>query len=461
LERGRKLLLADDSVTIQKVVDLTFGDEDMQVETVGDGEQALEKLEEFMPDIVLADIFMPKMNGYEVCERIKTNERFRHIPVMLLVGSFEPFDEAEARRVGADDYLTKPFQSIRELINKVSALLGGKSDAQEATTRELPSPQADAPQHEASQLSPEAIEVTTADTARLPQQMVAEIEQDVDAEEEGARNVSRFDVDTVENFPSVSAALGEEAHEEVAADWEVASHAEPEGEVYAEHEAREFQQQEIATAGMNVEHTAGSYMRTNAADDALLDLDFGGHQAATALADDDILGLREFEPQQVSAPAEMPASTQAEFEDTMTEAAPHTEEFAGAQVVSEEQREEFAPVEEAMTFAPETAEASQAETWADTTRESEPATETGFAFTSHPAVERAESAPSAETLAQTTQAGQITLNQLSPEVIDAIARRAVEMLSAQVVEQVAWEVVPQLAELLIKRRLEEERSQPK
>ncbi|HMF55097.1 MAG TPA: response regulator, partial [Pyrinomonadaceae bacterium] len=138
MEPGRKLLLADDSVTIQKVIDLTFGDEGMQVEAVGDGEQALEKLEEFMPDIVLADIFMPKVNGYEVCELIKSDERFRHIPVMLLVGSFEPFDEAEARRVGADDHLTKPFQSIRELINKVSALLGGKREAQEAATRELP-----------------------------------------------------------------------------------------------------------------------------------------------------------------------------------------------------------------------------------------------------------------------------------------------------------------------------------
>ena len=50
---------------------------------------------------------MPGLNGYQVCERIKRNEHFRHIPVMLLVGSFEPFDEAEARRVGADDVLTQ------------------------------------------------------------------------------------------------------------------------------------------------------------------------------------------------------------------------------------------------------------------------------------------------------------------------------------------------------------------
>src|ERR1051325_8419609 len=141
LVTGRKLLLADDSATIQKVVDLTFSDEGLEVITVGDGQQAIEKLDEVMPDIVLADVFMPGLNGYQVCEYIKRTERFQHIPVMLLVGSFEPFDEAEARRVGADDYLTKPFQSIRSLIGKVGNLLsGGDRGSEEATTSKLAPP---------------------------------------------------------------------------------------------------------------------------------------------------------------------------------------------------------------------------------------------------------------------------------------------------------------------------------
>lgn len=118
-----KLLLADDSITIQKVVNLTFADEGIEVISVGDGNSALEKFSEFTPDLVMADINMPGLNGYEICERIKQNEQTRRIPVILLVGSFEPFDETEARRVGADDYLTKPFQSIRQLVNKVSTLL--------------------------------------------------------------------------------------------------------------------------------------------------------------------------------------------------------------------------------------------------------------------------------------------------------------------------------------------------
>ena len=87
---GRKLLLADDSLAVQKVIDLTFTDEGMQVTTVSDGRHALEQLEQLAPDVVLADVFMPGVGGYELCEFIKQSERFGEIPVMLLVGSFEP-----------------------------------------------------------------------------------------------------------------------------------------------------------------------------------------------------------------------------------------------------------------------------------------------------------------------------------------------------------------------------------
>jgi DNA-binding response OmpR family regulator len=119
----RKLLLADDSITIQKVVNLTFADEGIEVIAVGDGDSAMRKFDDFIPDLVMADVNMPGMNGYEMCHIIKNNEETNQIPVILLVGSFEPFDEAEATRVGADDYLTKPFQSIRQLVNKVTDLL--------------------------------------------------------------------------------------------------------------------------------------------------------------------------------------------------------------------------------------------------------------------------------------------------------------------------------------------------
>ncbi len=117
----RKLLLADDSITIQKVVNLTFADEGIEVISVGDGNSAMDKLREDAPDLVLADVNMPGLNGYEICEKIKDTSG--STPVILLVGSFEPFDEDEAKRVGADDYLTKPFQSISQLVDKVTFLL--------------------------------------------------------------------------------------------------------------------------------------------------------------------------------------------------------------------------------------------------------------------------------------------------------------------------------------------------
>ena len=119
-----RILLADDSITIQKVVNLTFADEGIEVVAVSNGELAERRLGEISPDLVLADIFMPGKNGYELCEFVKQSSQFRNVPVVLLVGAFEPFNEAEARRVRADAHLTKPFESrtlvetVRKLISK-------------------------------------------------------------------------------------------------------------------------------------------------------------------------------------------------------------------------------------------------------------------------------------------------------------------------------------------------------
>lgn len=123
-----RLLLADDSITIRKVVEMTFAEEGIDVFAVADGEAAMKKFVEVQPDIVLVDVNMPDPDGYHICEMIKQDESTSAIPVMLLVGSFEPFDTAEAERVGADGFMTKPFQSVRELIAKVCELLGNEED---------------------------------------------------------------------------------------------------------------------------------------------------------------------------------------------------------------------------------------------------------------------------------------------------------------------------------------------
>src|SRR5262249_34884557 len=119
---GKKILLADDSITIQKVIELTFSDEDFEVVTVGNGRLAMEKVQEARPDVVLCDIIMPEKDGYEVCDFIKKSPALSHIPVLLLTGAFEPFDQERAARVKCDGFLAKPFEP-ETLIAKVKDLL--------------------------------------------------------------------------------------------------------------------------------------------------------------------------------------------------------------------------------------------------------------------------------------------------------------------------------------------------
>jgi CheY-like chemotaxis protein len=118
----KTLLLADDSVTIQKVVGISFANEDVALLTVDNGDDAIARTREARPDIVLADVVMPGMNGYEVCEAIKLDPELRHTPVLLLTGTFEAFDEDRATRAGADGHITKPFEA-QALVDQVNARL--------------------------------------------------------------------------------------------------------------------------------------------------------------------------------------------------------------------------------------------------------------------------------------------------------------------------------------------------
>jgi CheY-like chemotaxis protein len=119
---ARKLLLADDSITIQKVVELILAEEGFEIKATNNGEEALAVIASFKPDIILADIEMPKINGYQLSEKIKQDPLMRGIPVILLAGAFEPIDEELAKQVNADDFIIKPFES-QELISKINAAL--------------------------------------------------------------------------------------------------------------------------------------------------------------------------------------------------------------------------------------------------------------------------------------------------------------------------------------------------
>lgn len=118
-----RILVADDNSNIQKMVALALEERGIDVVSVGNGEAAVRRIPDLAPDLVLADVFMPVRNGYEVCEFVKTNQRFAHVPVILLVGAFDPLDEKEARRVGADGVLKKPFVPPDPLIAMVTSAL--------------------------------------------------------------------------------------------------------------------------------------------------------------------------------------------------------------------------------------------------------------------------------------------------------------------------------------------------
>ncbi len=145
-----KLLLADDSITIQRVIELTFADEDVQVLAVGDGKKAIASIQSDRPDIVLADVGMPERDGYEVAEFIKGNPQLANIPVLLLTGAFEPIDETRARAVGCDGVLVKPFEP-QMVINRVKDLLAGRRPGGLWGNKTTPSP----PSREAPPAAPE------------------------------------------------------------------------------------------------------------------------------------------------------------------------------------------------------------------------------------------------------------------------------------------------------------------
>ena len=118
-----KILVADDNSNIQKMVGLALKDQGIDVVAVGNGEAAVRKISDIKPDLVLADVFMPVRNGYEVCRYVKEDSALAHIPVILLVGAFDPLDEQEAQRVGADGVLKKPFVPPDPLISMVKSAL--------------------------------------------------------------------------------------------------------------------------------------------------------------------------------------------------------------------------------------------------------------------------------------------------------------------------------------------------
>jgi len=544
----RKLLLADDSPTIQKVISLTFEDEEFEVVTVGDGAQALRALAaEPPPDVVLADVVMPGPDGYELCERIKRDARLKSIPVILLVGTFEPFNEAEARRVGADTVLTKPFQSIRNLVGKVGALLGGEAKADEPATASAPRAERHPEEEPARSEAAARLDALARHGTALDEPEETQVDDpassfaDLGADDEliEARPAEAFgapptyarrrgdapepaeppdpDFHTAPAFETNGdapyapvAAASVAAPEEETGDFVVALEETDDTEpVFAAVQPRESVMNEPTAPQTSFEARAAS---AAAADDTLLDLGQvdapAAAAAATDEADDFILDLDfDDEPAAQTAgdvfdsPLEVvpaPAPSWADAPSAFAEAA-HGERpraFESASTFEPSATFEPSPSFDASdSFAqPEASAAHDESPWRDVVVQDGPQ---GFAFGSGeaqavgaaprgfvepevvpadepvPAIVESEftdgsvegdlpRSPAAQPSVGEARVGveePLRADQLSPEAIETIARRVVELMSDKVVREIAWEVVPELAELLIRQKLEEDRRQ--
>jgi two-component system alkaline phosphatase synthesis response regulator PhoP len=118
----KRILVVDDEIYIVHILEFTLTMEGYEVLTAADGEEALRRLEQDRPDLVVLDIMMPKVDGYEVLRRIRADEEFRQLPVILLSAKGRPLDRETGLDIGADDYIVKPF-SPRRLLEKIQDLL--------------------------------------------------------------------------------------------------------------------------------------------------------------------------------------------------------------------------------------------------------------------------------------------------------------------------------------------------
>ncbi|HVF66064.1 MAG TPA: response regulator [Pyrinomonadaceae bacterium] len=573
LSGRRKLLLADDSPTVRKVVEMFFEEEGYEVVTVGGGEEALRELDsERPPDVLLADAVMPGPDGYMLCERVKRDARLAAVPVVLLVGTFEPFNEAEARRVGADTVLTKPFQSIRDLVSKVGSLLGGESkhEGEQAQHASAPDERAGAAARSVDDAPPRA------HAEEPPQASAADSARGFDAATDSPYADLGADDELIEAKPADAFGLGTADEDSTGADEQVR----PPRDVYAQtphdaharpsNEPERFGAREYEHARANgrasAAHASSSFVTPSshaeenqmpaqspfearaasaaAADDALLDLGQleQHHRAATSTAvedDDFILDLDDEPSFTLDTPSAFAEASHGE------QAAPFSE-VSGSEV-SEPLSESAAFVSEPSESFDESAEtfsepavpfAASAQTFSEDAHARTPSeNESTFdsvgprqpspghdapaaraesnsfmqdgpqGFASYVAPQGLASAPrgfvepevvpadlpvpaavegeftdgsvegdlpkAPAAVAEAPQAEPSTAgysvvegrtrveepvraDQLSPEMIDAVARRVVEMMSDKVVREIVWEVVPDLAELLIRQKLEEE-----
>jgi DNA-binding response OmpR family regulator len=121
---SKKVLIADDEPNIVAAVEFLLQRNGYEVQVARNGDEALKLVEASNPDLVLLDVMMPVRSGYEVCKRIRENDAWRHIKIIMLSAKGRDAEVTKGLALGADDYVTKPF-STRDLLNRIGKLLPG------------------------------------------------------------------------------------------------------------------------------------------------------------------------------------------------------------------------------------------------------------------------------------------------------------------------------------------------
>jgi CheY-like chemotaxis protein len=397
---SRTILLADDSLTIQKVVELTFADTDYGVVAVSSGDELLLQLPECNPDIVICDVIMPGRDGYDVCQEIKSNPGSLHLPVILLTGTFEPFDRDRALAAGCSEIITKPFEA-RKLVEAVEKLAGGQAvetisgstDAPDFGNDEEPIP-----------VSGEAIE----------HDFGTHLADESDSAEGGAEELISDHEEELE-FTSSGFAEMEEAGREQ----QEASFAPPEDGLEFEFPSESELEEDELTEPLDEQAFADTGPLPESL--PLTPEELSAEDVAGAMGDEEddtpFADIEEVEEEPIAGAdevEELPPDTEY-YEERMTEpieTMPElgTEETGWREVVPEGQEE--VPSEDA---------------------------------------------PEIDTQDVTEEVAQLAEKSgeaLSDDDVDRIARRLLE-LSGERIEQIAWDVIPDMAELVVRERVRE------
>jgi CheY-like chemotaxis protein len=487
---AKKILLADDSITIQKVVELTFSDGDYEVTAVNNGAKAIQKLAEMRPDIILSDIIMPEKNGYEVCEYVKSHPEYRNIPVILLTGTFEPFDPDRADKAGCDAVVTKPFES-QSLIHKVEELVQQSRNA--AAAEPEPEPAAlftDAPSFDATATTAEPFTHDNDIFAAAPpaaSTFASEMPFDSPTEEFAGetRAFSRMSFDEMQQMANEPPAPTTEPQPAMA-EPEPTPEASPWDEAPAAFggETRAFprmsfeeMQQMASTATPTVEPPppAPPAPEPSPWDEPQ---DDASTRAIPKMSFEEMRQMAEASPPAEPPPFETLGAPPAEplhetdaspWDETPSAFAGETRAFPRMSFEEMEQMASASPssepvwapatdpfAESAQTESPFAAEEPQAEepAWA-------PSAAADDTFVNNQITDEIVNSQITDDVnSQLTEDvnSQITdvnpqITDLTDEQVDRIARRVVQLMSEQVVRNIAWEVIPDLAEMVVKERI--------